>query len=106
MISARGPGRCPCLRRPDFSCSLEILQQKKREEAEAEQMRAAMEEWNRQHRAKSLREMAEAGKSTSCRLHEERGEGLLCLERDDAEGSLHVKVAVCLSAWLRLGVSC
>lgn len=44
-----------------FSCVSEILQQKKREEAEAEQMRAAMEEWNRQHRAKSLREMAEAG---------------------------------------------
>ncbi|KEP67413.1 UNVERIFIED_CONTAM: hypothetical protein HHA_224740 [Hammondia hammondi] len=38
-----------------------IMEQKRREDAEAEQMRAAMEEWNRKHRAKSLREMAEAG---------------------------------------------
>nr|CEL76640.1 TPA: hypothetical protein BN1205_065620 [Toxoplasma gondii VEG] len=38
-----------------------IMEQKRREDAEAEQMRAAMEEWNRTHRAKSLREMAETG---------------------------------------------
>ncbi|KFH13862.1 hypothetical protein TGMAS_224740 [Toxoplasma gondii MAS] len=38
-----------------------IMEQKRREDAEAEQMRAAMEEWNRKHRAKSLREMAETG---------------------------------------------
>nr|CCA30107.1 hypothetical protein, conserved [Neospora caninum Liverpool]CEL71353.1 TPA: hypothetical protein, conserved [Neospora caninum Liverpool] len=38
-----------------------IMEQKRREDAEAEKMRAAMEEWNRKHRAKSLREMAESG---------------------------------------------
>ncbi|PFH35304.1 hypothetical protein BESB_061910 [Besnoitia besnoiti] len=38
-----------------------MLEQKRREDAEAEQMRAAMEEWNRKHRARSLREMTASG---------------------------------------------